>query len=129
MTAEEFILENLISMGDDISSVVVEEVAFEAIDFAEKEVAQQVHKMISEGVTTKYSNKWTTRTAFTTNVGGGDFGTVTVTECGTLRTTDSLNESTLVIENVGTLNISKKVNTERYLGSNQCRRYFSGYAA
>ncbi len=74
---------------------------------------------VSEGVTTKYSNKWTTRTAFTTNVGGGDFGTVTVTECGTLRTTDSLNESTLVIENVGTLNISKKVNTERYLGSNQ----------
>ncbi len=74
---------------------------------------------VAEGVTTKYSNKWTTRTAFTTNVGGGDFGPVTVTECGTLRTTDSLNESTLVIENVGTLNISKKVNTERYLGSNQ----------
>lgn len=51
MTAEEFILENLISTGDDNPSVVVEEVAFEAIDLAEKEVAQQVHKMISEGAT------------------------------------------------------------------------------
>ena len=51
MTAEEFILENLISMGEDNSSIVVEEKAFEAIDLAEKEVAQQVHKMISEGAT------------------------------------------------------------------------------
>ena len=51
MTAEEFILENLISMGGDNSSVVVEENVFEAIDLAEKQVAQQVHKMISDGAT------------------------------------------------------------------------------
>ena len=51
MTAEEFILESLISTRDDEVSVVIEEDAFEAIDLAEKEVAQQVHKMISEGAT------------------------------------------------------------------------------
>lgn len=51
MTAEEFILENLISTKDDEVSVVIEEDAFEAIDLAEKEVAQQVHKMISNGAT------------------------------------------------------------------------------
>ena len=58
MTAEEFILENLISMGDDISSVVVEEVAFEAIDLAEKEIAQQVHKMVSEGAAISEIDKY-----------------------------------------------------------------------
>ena len=45
-------------MGDDISSVVVEEVAFEAIDLAEKEVAQQVHKMISKGATISEIDKY-----------------------------------------------------------------------
>ena len=58
MTAEEFILENLISLGEDNSSVVVEEVAFEAIDLAEKQVAQQVHKMISEGATISEIDKY-----------------------------------------------------------------------
>lgn len=66
-----------------------------------------------------YSNKWTTRSAFTTNVGGGDYGNVTITECGTLRTKSALNESTFTIENVGSLGINQKVNTNRYLGSNQ----------
>ena len=58
MTAEEFILENLISLGEDNSSIVVEENAFEAIDLAEKEVAQQVHKMISEGATISEIDKY-----------------------------------------------------------------------
>ena len=58
MTAEEFILENLISLGEDSSSVVVEENAFEAIDLAEKEIAQQVHKMISEGATISEIDKY-----------------------------------------------------------------------
>lgn len=62
MTAEEFILENLISMsmGEDGPSIVMEEDAFEAIDLAEKEVAQQVHKMISEGATISEIDKYVT---------------------------------------------------------------------
>lgn len=62
MTAEEFILENLISMGEeeDDPSIVMEEDAFEAIDLAEKEVAQQVHRMISEGATVSEIDSYVT---------------------------------------------------------------------
>ena len=74
------------------------------------------------GVTTYYSNKWTTRSAFSANVGGSElYGDVTITECGTLRTTDAIKYSELVVENVGRsgYNIKQIVATSRDPESNQ----------
>ena len=70
-------------------------------------------------MTVPYSNKWSTRSAFTTNVGGGSLGTVTITECGTLRTLSNLDESEFVVENVDGTNLKMIVNSKRSDESNQ----------
>ncbi len=70
-------------------------------------------------MTVTYSNKWSTRSAFTTNVGGGSLGTVTITECGTLRTLSNLDESEFVVENVDGTNLKMIVNSKRSDESNQ----------
>lgn len=70
------------------------------------------------------SDKWTTRSAFTADVGGSArYGDVTITECGTLRTLvdNQSSDDEFVIENVGAegYSITKKVNSERHELSNQ----------
>ncbi len=64
----------------------------------------------SEG--NNYSNKWTTFSAFTTN-------SAEITECGTLRTTESVTKDEFVLENVGKQSIVKMANTKRLWYSNQ----------
>ena len=64
----------------------------------------------SEG--NNYSNKWTTFSAFTTN-------SAEITECGTLRTTESVTQDEFVLENVGKQSIVKMANTKRLWYSNQ----------
>lgn len=59
MTAERFIVGKLIPIADG-NAVVLENDAFEAIDLAEKEIAQQVHKMISEGATVSEIDSYVT---------------------------------------------------------------------
>lgn len=76
------------------------------------------------GAASNPANRWTTRSAFTAAVGGGSFGAVTITECGTLYTANSAysSEQNLVIENAGTAagkDIFQKVNNNRDADSNQ----------
>lgn len=68
--------------------------------------------------------RWTTRSAFTAQVGDGTVGDVTITECGTLYSLNSTygNVQTMVVENVGEAsgnNLYRKVNNNRDADSNQ----------
>ena len=73
------------------------------------------------------ADRWTTRSAFTTSVGGGNLGDVEITECGTIYTQNSSfsSEQNLLIENVKTDNadikdnVYKKINYSRDKDSNQ----------
>ena len=62
MTAEEYIVDKLIPTGcpNHDQYMVLENDAYEAIDLAEKEVAQEIHKMISNGATMSEIDKYVT---------------------------------------------------------------------
>ena len=74
------------------------------------------------GTSGNQDNRWTTRSAFTAQVGGGSVGDVTITECGTLYTANGSfsSERKLTIENVGNANsVFNRVNGNRDKDSNQ----------